>query len=234
MKRVFSALLFLVLTVCVVSVSFADEFSVRGSINFNSTKQDILDYEKSASSEIRENPTPNTLYNYYTDNCIACDGISYAGYDNCRVIYYFDSNDKLVSILYVVRFFGDSGERNIPDAYNRLDSALNDKYGISLDTPIAFTKSEKALNVYDFVKALNISGQLTDMKQRLADNKDYFIEIEIGKVEYMDWEAIEDRSKIDYADVRGVGISYSIIANEVVNELVQQAEDAQKALDSDL
>lgn len=229
MKKVISVLLITIMLCSCVSVCFADGFSVRGGVNFNSTKQEILAYEQSVSSVITINPKGDTFYDYFTDNCIMCDGISYAGYDNCRVIYYFDRNDTLISVLYVVRFFGSDGKKYVPDAYTRLNNALNEKYGPIIENPIDFTKDSKAYGIVEFVKGLDFMGAIADYKQRIFSNTNYYVEIEIANVEYMDTEA-----EFKYASVHSVSISYTKIENEVVEALYQEAIDAQNALDSDL
>ena len=218
-----------------IPVPQAPEFSLRGGINFETTKQEILDYEKSNAKDIRQNPEASSLYNYYTNNCIVAEDVSYAGYDNCRVIYFFDNNDKLISILYNVRFYGEDGAKSVPDAYTRLDDALNEKYGSIIENPISFSKDSNAIGVYDFVEGLNIFGSMKQFKQRLFDIGTAFVEIEIANVEYMDSEAMSGvYGDFKKADIRSVSISYTKIANEIVHELYKQAEDAQNALDSDL
>ena len=234
MRKLISVILIVSVLCACYSICLADDFSVRGGVNFNSNKQEILAYEKSVSSEIIENQTGDSLSDYYTDNCVVCDGISYAGYNNCRVIYYFDNNDNLLSILYVVRFFGEDGAKKVPDAYSRLNNALNDKYGSIIEKPISFTKDNNAYAVIEFVKGLGIFGYAKDFKQRLFSNNDYYVEIEIANVEYIDSAATSDISKFAFADVRSVAISYTKIANEVVYELYKEAEEAQNALDNDL
>ena len=234
MKKAISVLLIVAMLCTCYSMCLAEDFSVRGGINFSTTKQEIIAYEKSVASKIVENPTNDSYSEYYTDNCIACDGISYAGYDNCKVIYYFDSNDNLISILYIVRFFGDNGKKNIPDAYSRLDNALNNKYGDIIEKPIAFTKDNNANAVLEFAKGLGQLGSMTDFKQRLFSNVDFYIEIDIAKVEYIDFPLMQNSFDWDFADVHSISISYTKIANEVIYELYQQAQDAENALNNDL
>lgn len=229
MKRLVSLLM--VFAMMMISAAWAEPigFSVRGGISFNSTKEDIIAFEKSEGNEVLANPENTTTKEYYSDNCLVCKHISFAGYDDAYVVYYFDDDEKLVSIIFVVyQVEEENGKKMILDIYNRLNQSLESKYGTSLgaDDAITLAKSDKAYGTIEWLKSFGVLGEYIDFEQRIVEIENGYAEIQIMAARVADFEA----RSVPYS----VAVSYAHIDESVVQGMLDIAEQAEHDLDADL
>ncbi len=223
MKRnILICVVLILVLICQGTMGIAEDFSVRGGINFNTTKDEILKYEESVPGTYR---MVDSEYLFYSDNCIVCKDISFAGYDTCHAIYYLGENDELLSIIYTVDIDVDS-ETEAQQAYLRLSSALTEKYG----EPIAetnFPKSDKAYTVKDVVNKLNKNGTLFHTygyKQWLYPAGDYYVGIEIEYILHISF------FNSDLSTV----ISYTKITDEAITEQLEKEQNSQQSIQNDI
>lgn len=134
MKKIISILLILSLICCYASSLASDnDFSIRGGISFKSTKDEIVSYEESQGGKVDLNPLKTyDSVTWFTNNCILVNGISFGGYDEAEVVYYFDDNDKLLSILFLPHHFVDD-KSSADKQFDQFNGAL-EKYGSPIAT----------------------------------------------------------------------------------------------------
>lgn len=114
------------------TTSFNDKFSIRNDICFGMTKEEILISEKEYGTNII-NTFENESDPYYNPT-----GYSYSlgysisnailGYQSSNIIFYFDNEDKLMSLSYGLGVGNDSGV-TASEAYDETKILLIDKYG---------------------------------------------------------------------------------------------------------
>lgn len=236
MKRM---ILFFLVTVMIsiglVYCAYAEtDFSVRGGITFDSSKGEILAFEESQGSRIDERH--ENKY-YYTNNCIYCEGISFAGYDNAAVIYYFDKDDKLISIIYLFHQYvddKDSGDK----LFRIIDDGL-EKYGNPVATGNEFIDINKEdRDVLDMFSNfyLDISSdaktKLISFSQRLYPLNEGCIDIK--NIEFL-WQY--SQSIMGYkmqSNQYYVGVSYSLCTKDQLQAVHDAINQKQNAINNDL
>ena len=235
MKKFFPAII-VMLFVLVCNFASAEDFSVRGGISFTSNKQDIIQFEESEGNEIVSNPTEKE---YYSDNCLVCNHIAFAGYNNAKVVYYFDNTDTLSSVMFIVtKTAKENGETEVKDIYKRLNDSLNSKYGnsISLDDAVALKKADGAFGTAEWYNSFSYLGSRIDFEQRVWHIRNGYADIQIMAARHLELdEGLEhiDDEEFDI-DQYSVAISYTFIEEDVVQAIIDNANQAEEALNNDL
>jgi len=245
MKKTF-VLLLMIVTLCFAS-TYAEgiDFSVRGGITFSSSKSDIITYETQQKSEIKEYTTKNE-YNYawLTDDCIECRNIKFAGYDNVNVVYYFDDQNNLVSIIYAPE---STEEKAAADKqYDTFNTALQ-KYGDIIATgneylPINGETMDaiKYFNCEDFHYDLSGAGgtskrdsTILRFAQRLDELTEGYVDVKVMEFVSHSEMVLSGLGKTTN-DYYHVVISYTFCTEKQLQDVRDAIIEKQNALTSDL
>lgn len=212
----------LLMTICLmVSVcglaSAAEDFELRQGIRFGDTMATILLKE---STLVRESETSNWFNGRI------------AGYDNAQCGFYFDDDDKLVSMDYS---FGDkicTDKSEATDVYKTLYDSLVRKYGspkgntggnVELITGPAIDRM--ALYVYLFGGLTGYSGDYVDYDEWIVDCGSYNVKIDLISYYYRN---------SDYEYFYHVDVSYHRYTDEEYNAEVEKKRQERMEVDNDL
>ena len=242
MKKIIG--LMLLISIILTSVACAEEFSVRGNIDFSTTKEEIMRIEEANGLEGEIAPTGN---DFYTENSILYEGIVFANSEDTDVIYYFDEDDKLVSIMYMFDWFED--EETAIEQYNTLNSTLESKYGSSIasdDKYININTDDVANDVVDYETSAWFNESLGDgnektvnpmyFEQRLVAIEGGYVDVKITLFNYK-FTMVANMGGIKMPFVNEyypMAISYTYCTEEQVQAVEMAIQEAQDTLDSDL
>lgn len=250
-KALIASLGILIILSCSITCLASEivEVSLRGGISFNSTKKDIIDYENSQMSYYEINPTGK---DFYTDNCILVSYISLAGYEDSNLLYYFNTDDSLSSVIYC---FEENSNRDATDKqYEILNEALS-KYGTPMATGEEFIDiNPKAIDVLDIYTSdehnsssheiyhvIDKNAELRAFSQRIVEQSNGYIDIKLIEFQrhtYMEnhlGKAFGDnRVTYDNFDTYFVAISYTYCTQEQMQALIDKANEKMDAINNDL
>ena len=216
MKRFISALLALILCLCVSGYSIADdEFTLRNGIKFGDTMDDILVKETTLE---RTSETSNEFKG------------KIAGYNNASCVFGF-ADEKLISMNY--GFSQSCTSRDTTnDIYKNLYQSLNRQYGkplgntggtVHLITGPAMTGM--GLIVYLFGSLEKYTADILDYDEWIVYLDDYCVKIDLTSYYYRD-------SSYQYNYY--VNLSYLKFTDEDVSEALQHKQEQQDEVDNDL
>lgn len=230
------------LLVCLGVYGESTTFSVRGGISFESSKEYIMDYEKSQGNEMTEHTKAEY---WYTTNCIQYQSIKFAGYENTSVVYYFNNNNELESILYTpMHFVKDKASADAQ--YNTFNNAL-EKYGSPIasgDKYIQFNEeahdaihyfSDEVFHHYSSGKGgtTKIESDIITSAQRLFPLENGYVDImliEFREHDDVTWTGVGSFSD----DLYHVVVSYTFVTEEQVQKVKDANLELQNAIENDL
>ena len=225
MKKLICSFLILVLSLS-VTASYAEnnQFSVRGGITFDTTKEDIIAYEQSLGNEIVD-------HNDFSDNVLCCKNISFAGYEEVQVDYYFDSDGHLTSIVYQFKDYYDfnNGAPEAKKLYEVIDNGLS-KYGAPIATGneqlVIDDAAIDALDYYQLFAAYSFSGpaKVLSFAQRLHQLDDGSC-IDIKNMQFT-----YNLGTVSYVTV----LSYAFYTPEQMQSFNDLIEEKQDLINNDL
>ena len=217
MKKVVSIILCLFISICILDSSFADdEFTLRNGILFGDTMDDILSKE--------------TVLEREGDDSRWFKG-KIAGYNNARCGFYFDENEKLVSMSYD---FSEScyNRESTDDVYKKLYQSLVRQYGKAkgntggttyIITGPAFERM--ALWVYLLGALDKCAGNYYDYDEWVVYAKDYQVKIDLISYYYRN---------SDYEYSYFCDLSYHKFTDDELDTEIQKKKDEENEVDDDL
>lgn len=230
-------------------IGFAEEkngVTLRHGITFNSLQEEIIENEERLTSEPWS--VDNVSHFLHTDNCLYYTDASIAGYDNCSILYCFNSDDKLLSVLYCIY----SDNRDTANTrYADLDEALS-KYGTPIcmeyDSYIEINgdlNAVDAMDEYSYKESWNDEegygeAELINMTQRLVETDEGYIDIQLVEFhannyvyQWLD-KAKGELWKTLHIEGNPIYISYTYCTKEQIEEYINISNEKKASKLDDL
>lgn len=227
MKKAISILLvILILIVCGIEVGIAEDFSIRNGIKFGMSMDEVAEIEEANNSIVEKSE--------YSVSATA----NVAGFDDCHIYYGFTDN-QLVSISYnwghyygsdyseLEKFFSDSNEK-----YDVIEKHLSEKY-----KQIGYIDNGKIIyipfgNEYDLLCITSQNNGNYDVhgfKQYLANDGSDYVDILICSY------TRDTKDGFGFKVLSGdFQVKYNFIPKEEYDSVVNEINDLQNKIDSDL
>ncbi len=234
MKKIVAMFIVLSVLLTVCSGCLADSFSVRGGINFNSTKAEILAYEETQGGKIQDKSREG---GYFSDNCIQVSDITFAGYEDTIVIYYFDNEDKLISIYY--DFHQSVDDRAPADKqFSIIDEGLA-KYGDPIATGKEFLDINDAPDVIDYIHSSTLQDITSDARTDILAFSQRLVKLDSGYVDIKNleflWYYTMNLGGYKFPSYQyNVSVSYSFCTDEQIQAVEDKILEKKNALENDL
>ena len=234
MKKIIVIFVILTVTLTICCGCLADSFSVRGGISFNSTKAEILSYEETQGGKIQDRSGEG---GYFSDNCIQVSDITFAGYEDTIVIYYFDNEDRLISIYYG---FHQSLDDRVPadKQFGIIEEGLA-KYGDPIATGTEFLDINDAPDVIDHIHSSTLQDITSDARTDVLAFSQRLVKLDIGYVdiknlEYL-WYYTMNIGGIKLPTHQYyVSVSYSFCTDEQIQAVENEILEKKNAVENDL
>ena len=177
---------------------------------------------------------------------------SFAGYDGCVFIFSFDKNNILTSVVIVSGMSGSSDRSSALTQFATLNDAYSSKYGSPIATDgkyISYGNSNytavQAINEYFFTSRSTGITWYEDPSTSLLKSSQFLVDQ--GDNTYVDIILMEYDRKSTYTkhnfiriesqenkEKCGFIISYSLCSEKEVNAIIEDAQNRQNSLNSDI
>lgn len=218
---------------------------IKTNQNWNYGVWDVLVTEKGYSDDA-SNDVPGDFL---------VSDTSFAGFDNCKIIYSFDNNGTLESVVIVIdakdlKASEPKNRKNADNSFSLLDEALS-KYGSPIATGNEYIVFSK--DCYDAVATLkerafqgtssgvmwydHFSTELVNATQRLVNQGDSYVDIKLIEFHRLvNHEKVVTPFSSDYTkkDNYGVILSYTLCTKEAVDAIIKDGQDRQNSLNNDV